>query len=1306
MSGKLVKILHKFMVTLCAAQLTVITTPVMAQPVPGSGNIINEDASFGGDVGMALLDVVNQGAQTYLQAKQQSFAALQQASLFQQLAPTTEFDMYFGCPIPSSESAFVQNACENDITNDGELSTYMALQSIADGYDDYYTKLSNPAQNTRTPLGLQCIETAKQKVLDGMTKKLNDLIELRAQLEKSQQQFRDDQQQLLEDMDGLNNQLKGQPSEKAGENTTTFRDEMGDDCSNILGNVGINIDEAHKKRSGGLIGMLSKMQKPNLDAANYARDAGDIEGEINSVIESIKNDIARDGIDNWGGGGDQTTSGAYYNNLFRGKSKFQAAVLGSVANQKKIFDSKVKQLRAEIKRADPSFSLPGLDKNFSVDMDDFIAGADAHYKRKFVNDCMTGGEGLGLSGNAILQSLYQPTSKSKETKTLRDYRRALQGIMNSDMSYEQKEIEIQALDQTYKGAIKMRFEDTQSRTQENVTAYDYFNQYRKDCETRYNEDDTHEPGAGGIGNRSAATKTKRAVAALRKLKNEISSYSERIAADISNQLNSCNGAELKSNKCGPDTINVSGADFCIPHANQCAAKIKACFKKVSDAVDFRKGQLNDKANSYNDRVENFVANQEQILQQIRGIVKTQETFISGFFESEAPLDAEKLFIGMPEFGDDIQGYGVRLRGKGQLDFMQELDKKLELVQGQIANQKGKLDTKLTEHMGNVQDQLMANQTRWKNLKTDCKTKEESYRAANDQNNAAIAKQNQEIDQNVGNFCRRFDSLSQVNPGPGCDGSNSPEKLFEEMNDVAGHINPRVSQYISAYRNVCSSINNTSDDEDSNTSDLAPLYDACKKNGNNWTSAYESIVNTFLDEVDENFDKSDGDKLEEYLVKDSEEFPEDDLSSAIKGTSFGRIAQEIKQMHPDRSSEAAAQLSRDLASENHTSFKTKLGEARTLMEEAMNKFPSSPSTLTETAAGFGSLKFPRTSGKDVSNFQSMADVINSDSDMMNSDITSTDISNFVSDGKAMVTKLAQAANSASSATDAVINRLKAEKAPLEQAVQAAITARDAASTAKADNITAHSGVVDGITPPFSITASQLETFLSDGTIPELDDPTIAGQVAAKFEEFKAANEPLQAALDAAEGKVTEAEEAMKAKDAAIATAESDKLGAENGAKQALEAANAVKAALNKLNGLDPKRDADAPSNDSRVTDSNDNLCRTLDAEIANAEKLISEQCSGASEKYDCIKRERENLQTKLSGVKTSLVSFNELLASIESVAVGTAKQEKEWRSIGERAQGICRGRSTASRNSLINQDVLQGMINPSGTPTLRNSIGVQ
>lgn len=900
--SKLRKALHKLTVMICAAQLSVFTSPLMAQPIPGSGNVVENGLSDGAQFGQAIMGVIQDGANFYIQARQQSFAAVQQASLFNQLAPRTQFDVYFGCPIPESESAFVQNACTQPFQSEADLTTAMTLQTIADGYSDYYSKLSNPAQNTRAPIGLQCLERAKQLSLDGMTNKLNQLKELRAQLLKAQQQFRDDQQQILDDIDGVNEELRGNRNAGTNEDSAKFREALGDECSNILANVSINVDQGVEV---GLLKMKENLNKPNLDASNFKKNKGQHEKDILDLVNQIKSDIARDGVSTWQS---NMESPQYQRSLFRGKAQYKGIANG-VAVQTQNYRSKVQKHLGIISQADETFAqkfnINNIDQNMQVDLQDFIDGAEVHYKKQYVQECVTQSRsGVGLSPKQILKSLYQPSAKYEETKTLRDYREALEGILNDkNITIEQKQAEIQALDGTYGGRIKMKYQDNQSRLREGATAYDYFSGIVDNCEQEFLQDDTFAPTSGGVGARSQATKVKRAIASIRSLKNEVDEFAENIGNEIMEELNHCANRPLKAGECGPNLISPEGNNFCVAHAATCSDKINSCFEKVDQEVKVRQDDLNVKATSFNDRVENFVANQEQILQQIRGVLGAQSEFLSRFFEEEKgrnDFDPESIFIGMPEFAD-YGDTGLRLRGGGSLDFMKALDEKLAVQERLIQQQKGKLDTKLKTHIANVKGQFEDNQGKWEDLKGRCANLENQFRNEFDAQQQQGEADQTALDQKVGQFCSKFDGLGRVNPGPGCEGDGSPDDLYTEMHEIGGHLDPRVRRYVSQYRNLCNQVSNEEDSEESSSDDsaTAPLLRACNQNGNNWNSAFNSVAENFVDRLPAEFAGSKSD-IENYIKNGRDS----DLPEEFEESGYMGYATTLKQMGE------IGQLSRD------------------------------------------------------------------------------------------------------------------------------------------------------------------------------------------------------------------------------------------------------------------------------------------------------------------------------------------------------------------------------------------------------------
>lgn len=1175
MSGQILKILHKFAITVCATQLTFYTSPLMAQPVRGSGNIVNEGVSPLAEVGMGLLEVTNQAAQTYLQARQQSFAALQQVSLMQQLQPRTQFDKYFGCPIPESNSAFVQNACETP--DPSQITTYMALQDIADGYEDYYGQLLNPAQNG-VPVGLQCLDESKRRVLNGMETKLKQMQELRAQLKKSQQQFRDDQQQLLSEMSDLKDELEGRKGTKAGDDTNTFRNEVGDDCANILGNIGINIDTANTK--GGFIGMLQGMEKPNLKAANFVRDKRAIEREVNDVINQIKADIARDGIDNWGGNSDLRN--AYFAKLLRGKANFGSALQTVIAPEQAILMKNIQVYTQDIADADPNFRLPKKDANFSVNLENFIDVAKRQYRNDEIGKCVRGEEyGLGLTGADILRSLYLPNSKNRETQTLRDYRSAFQGILDANIPEQQKLEELEALDKEYGKSVRMRFTDNQSVNQENVQPYDYLKGYISDCENEIPRDGSTAP-------------INRAVASINKIKKEIDRFSENIGAQIDAQLNNCNGAKLKADKCGPESINVEGANFCIPHATQCSAKINACYKKIQNGVQQRQENLNNKANAFNDRMENYVANQEQILQQIRNVANTQAEFLTRFFESDAvDLHIKDLFIPMPEMSDENE-FGLKLRGNGSLDVMKEMDKKLELVQSQIKRQKTKLADKLEQHKNNIEDQLALNRTKWKDLKDRCKATENAIRQAADKQNQEGAEKQAELDKKVGAFCRKFESLGELNPGPGCDGDDSPEALFGDIHDVAGQIDPRVRSRLLEYRNLCASINNEADSDDSTgkKDSVAPLISACNDNGGNWENAYKDLVKKYINEAAEDFDQDDIDTITEFFKSEDAEFPDDKLSNDFKESGFANIAKKLQGLHPRGSSDAASSLAGKIQSTKQDAFNENFEKLVEQVDKAVDMYPKTGDNAYYKEIKDSKFHFPSKEDKEKSNntieIKSLEDLANllKNKDRLTNGISQKDMVQLRQDGEALIN----------------VHLVKARNSNAEE---------------------------------------------------------------------------------------KEVEKVEKGKQELIK-------------------------ALNIARDLKPE-DRRAPAsngNDSDEKGKNDNLCTVLRDNLNQAKARIRRECDNddTSKQEKCEDERKNEMNQKLEYVPSyALKNVNAALSDINSVTNGQRRQLQDWRNIGERSSGLCKSRSTASRNGLINQDVFNQMIGggaPAPLPIDRNGFGVQ
>ncbi|MGB0455197.1 MAG: hypothetical protein ACPGJV_15930, partial [Bacteriovoracaceae bacterium] len=765
---------------------------------------------------------------------------------------------------------------------------------------------------------------------------INQLKELRALMNKENQKFRDLIKQDLEDMKILNHELYGQSSlpgnVNASERQKTFKDLFNNDntCLNIFKNSGINILSA--QRNGGLLGMQTQMEDPRLEADTYRakRSKGTYEKDLLKQIQRIKDDINETGLDVWMGSIQQDPN--YINgSSVPGLTNF-AGISTALKTNLRTYQNKVRKQLQQVRKADPSFSVPPLDENFSSDIDNFIAGAQEHYKNKYVEGCVTGNEyGLGLSSKDVLDSLRDTKNRKGKSATLNDYRRSVDYILtHKNMTVDEKMRELAALESggLGNGQIKMKYRDPKTQKDQYQTAYGYFQQIVKDCEQNYALDNSHAPGKGGAGAVSRSTEIQRAVKALRNLKEEVNSFSEDLGNAIFAQVTECKNIDYSADSCSASNLTPSSPNFCFSHSDQCAKEINSCHQTVEAKVKERTQKLEKVANTYNAKVEQFVANQDAILQQVRAVTAAQADHLSKFFESVPFLNTEDMFIPLPDLADSA--FNVRLRA-GSPDAIQkligELDQKLAKLEGSLANQGGKLDQKLDQYMQTIANQMEENQARWNETASRCSEAEQAYRQQIAEQNAQGQAREAETQGKVGAFCKKYDRLAQTSPGPGCDGDNSPSSLYGEASEIAAHIDHSVFDQLGEYERVCHSYNNElkSDDETSDEDDKlekAPLLSYCSGSGSFESRITSKLKKRLKRALPSGYSQLWG-ELEDYI--DGEE---DTLASDLRDTSFGEMASHIRDLQENHGD------SRDVASDEN--FCSEFRDAYKEREETLEK----------------------------------------------------------------------------------------------------------------------------------------------------------------------------------------------------------------------------------------------------------------------------------------------------------------------------------------------------------------------------------
>ncbi|MGB0452530.1 MAG: hypothetical protein ACPGJV_02365, partial [Bacteriovoracaceae bacterium] len=149
MSSSLKLLLRKLTTLIISHSLMIWSVPAFSQNV-NPNRITNSGMDQTSQYAAGINNLIQQAAGMYMNARQQSFQIANQGNVYSQYSPQTQPDKYFGCPIPQSMPPEANNACMRAITSPSELSTAMALKQIGASYDNYYRKLLNPAQNSRS----------------------------------------------------------------------------------------------------------------------------------------------------------------------------------------------------------------------------------------------------------------------------------------------------------------------------------------------------------------------------------------------------------------------------------------------------------------------------------------------------------------------------------------------------------------------------------------------------------------------------------------------------------------------------------------------------------------------------------------------------------------------------------------------------------------------------------------------------------------------------------------------------------------------------------------------------------------------------------------------------------------------------------------------------------------------------------------------------------------------------------------------------------------------------------------------------
>lgn len=834
--------------------------------------------------------VFNSTMQQMQQSMQQTQMQTQQAAMMAQLQPQTIPSKFFPhCKISQARGNFPKRACDTGVNSPGQLQGIEQLANLGSGYADMYEQLLSPAQNTAYPVGLQCLDDAKKGMTKSLQDRLNSLQALKDKIEKEAQLFTEQNQKILSDMDKTHKDLFGSKgSADIDARTRDYSKYFSSACQNIIGQ-----DALASASGAGLNGIKVGLQTKNKGAVDYAVNQGKIENDINRQIQTVKSQIKSQGIQQWSEDMARGNGSVNLSDLKRLNVSPQAERIAQTEVAR--FSSKVANIQKELKKIDPDYEIPPMDKNFGVDFAEFTKGAEDYFKKQYINDCVTmADKGVAISPEQILTSLNSGVG-GKGSIALKNYKAALSNILNSDAFIEDKMEQIRQLDAKYSGSnISITYKDSGSQTIKSTT-YDLYRNTVNACANKFTQNDTFTTGSGKQV--SQQKQIKRAKEYMNDLRDLEATFAAQIGNQVYDALINCSGNSEDSNTCSTsDVFNQKSENFCMKHATSCSSKVQQCYKQADAHVEKKKSEIKTMQATYNKNVAALVAREEAYLKQIKAQVLADAEYLNKYFPGANYSVPEGLFIKMPLNAESK--FGVELAGGGTLDFMQDLPNQIQKLKDTLQKQSGEIEKVIADYIGKQEEAMRGQKAKWENFGEQCYAAAQGYRAAVAEQNAKMQQQQQEQMQAIGAFCNKYGQFGDTNPLAGCDDGNdySAQGLYEDMSGVVQGISTQHRIATTEYRNACAQFNNErengteDEDEDEERVQKSSLADICRKAGNKTSKVNKELLKLALSGLPTELSKHE-DAIKKYLKGGKESaLPKDVKKSDYKDEVLDSIAE--------------------------------------------------------------------------------------------------------------------------------------------------------------------------------------------------------------------------------------------------------------------------------------------------------------------------------------------------------------------------------------------------------------------------------
>ena len=602
------------------------------------------------------------------------------------------------------------------------------------------------------------------------------------------------------------------------------------------------VEKARPNSQGlGLIDLRESNFKPAArSGGEFLANQNLYKNDMQRFINESRAYIAKNGIDSFRENGLPS---------FKGNQKLLSRISKSLAPFSARIEQEERTIRDELKKV--GYDAPGLDKNFKSDFEAFKLDSRAFFRKKAINECVTGANnGITLDPQTILNALRQESTNNQGT-TIITYRAAMENILASDSFIEDKIAQLKALDANYgEGNVTVTLSNSQAKL-ERMPPYMYFQNAVAACVNYYNDDKTFSATSQG---RSQALQVERAEAYLNDLKELSDTFVEDMTTEITNDIVNCNGRSAEAGSCTLEgtSFDVSSDNFCFQSASSCATEINNCFAVADQLVKQKTNELNVAADQYNNMVASLFTEQAATFAQFKAAVMQEAGLLNALIpgaDFEFPADN---FISMPELKLDPET-NTYIRGGNSVVIGQQLNAmatKMGQLKDALARQGELADRQIGEYIAEQKKNIEDNKKEFEKLVRSCNDKIAEASNIHSQWITTMRKNEQDARSAAGDFCQRFYDLA-IHPNGAC---GDVEALYESSIAAAQFVDTNARIYANNLRNLCAE---TQSEREAGTEDArsareniqADLANSCR-DGGNWNDAIQPYVSQYLSSLPE------------------------------------------------------------------------------------------------------------------------------------------------------------------------------------------------------------------------------------------------------------------------------------------------------------------------------------------------------------------------------------------------------------------------------------------------------------------------